>query len=64
MILILVLGCDDSNWDDKLRINEREAVEFDLVQVHDEQFIGWRKGRCFTGKFTVKVGCVMQVGLK
>ena len=48
----------------KLRVEEREAGELLLVEVHHEQLVGGRQGGDLLGEARVKVGHVLVVPLE
>lgn len=52
------------NLNDKLRVGVGEALEFVLVQIHDEEFIGWRELNCHLGELLVEVARVVAIFLK
>lgn len=52
------------NLNDKLRIGVGEALEFILVQIHNEEFICWCQLNHHLGKLLVEVTCVTSIFLK
>lgn len=49
-----------SDGDDKFGIDIREAGEFGLIEVHNEQLVGRRQLGCLAGKLAVKVAHVFD----
>ena len=49
---------------DKLGVEEREAGELVLVEVHHEQLVGGGEVHSLAGELTVKVGHVLAMSLQ
>lgn len=52
------------NLDNKLRVGVGEALEFILVQIHDEEFIGWCQLNRHLGELLVEIPSVTSIFLK
>lgn len=53
-----------SHRNDELGVDVRESGEFRLVEVHDEELVGWRQFRSFTRKLTVEISNVFDAFLE
>lgn len=55
--------CRGLNRDDEFGIDEREAVEFGLIEIHDEELVGGRELGRFVRELTVEIRRVFTVTL-
>ena len=51
------------NRDDEFGIDEREAVEFGLIEIHDEELVGGRELGRFARELSVEIRRVFTVTL-
>lgn len=49
---------------DELRVGVGKALELVLVQIHDEEFIGWSELHCHLGELLVEVARVAAILLE
>lgn len=52
------------NLNNKLRVGVGEALEFILVQIHNEEFIGWCQLNHHLGELLVEIPSVTSIFLK